>query len=448
MDFKDLLITPIFLIILYAIAFWARPKFTNKLNKKYFIPALSVKFIGAIGVGIIYQFYYGNGTSKGSGDTFLYFHQSNLLHAAFIDSPRLWFKLMLAYGQYDQETLVYTTPMIWYKAPTEFIILKITSFFSILTFHTYSSIALCFAFISFTGMWQMYITFHKLYPSLHRRLAISVFFLPSVFFWGSGLLKDSLAIGFLGWAFYGFYKLFIEKKQIFQTGVIVLISIYFLASIKIYILLAFIPPALLWVFNENNKRIKNATIRAVTKPFAILLGVAFAYLSATGLTEGDEKYDVEKLGEQSKINSIYLTKQVVTGSAYDIGIFDGSLASLATVGPQAVVVALYRPFIWEVRNPIMLLSAIESSLFIYLTFIFFYKVGFFKSIKFIASKPILSFCLIFSIILAFGVGTNSGNFGTLVRYKIPIMPFYLAALYIMQSHLKRPKKVKRLAVTA
>jgi hypothetical protein len=36
----------------------------------------------------------------------------------------------------------------------------------------------------------------------------------------------------------------------------------------------------------------------------------------------------------------------------------------------------------------------------------------------------------------------------LVRYKIPVMPFYLAAMFIMQAHLKIPKKLARLASTA
>jgi hypothetical protein len=58
----------------------------------------------------------------------------------------------------------------------------------------------------------------------------------------------------------------------------------------------------------------------------------------------------------------------------------------------------------------------------------------------IASQPILTFCFLFSIILAIGVGTNSGNFGTLVRYKIPLMPFYLSALFIMRQ--PQAQKVK------
>lgn len=447
MELKDLFLTPLYLIIIYGLAYWLRGNMTIKVTKKYFIPALSVKILGAISVGLVYQFYYGKGSLSGSGDTFLYFRHATLMYEAFSDSPALWLKLMTSNGEFDSSLTKYTGPMIWYRSPTEFIIIKIASFFSVLCFNTYTVIAIFFAFASFTGMWQMFETFLKIYPNYHKKFAIAIFFLPSVFFWGSGLLKDSLAIGALGWLFYSFYQLFIEKRSILKSVIILTISIYALSAIKIYILLSFIPPALFWAFNENNQRIKSSALRFLLKPFAIGIGLFLAYFSATNISEDDARYDIDNLGEQSKINSTYLSKQVYTGSAYDIGIFDGSLSSLATVGPQAVVVSLYRPFIWEVRSPIMLLSAIESSIFIYLTLVFIFKVGFLKTLKYISSNPILTFCLLFSIILAFGIGINSGNFGTLVRYKIPLMPFYLSALFIMQGQLKASKRNRLIPVT-
>ncbi len=81
-------------------------------------------------------------------------------------------------------------------------------------FNTYTVIGLFFALISFGGMWAMYITFLRIYPLAYKKLAIAVFFLPSVFFWGSGLMKDSLCIGALGWVFYGFYHVFIVRKNL------------------------------------------------------------------------------------------------------------------------------------------------------------------------------------------------------------------------------------------
>jgi hypothetical protein len=57
--------------------------------------------------------------------------------------------------------------------------------------------------------------------------------------------------------------------------------------------------------------------------------------------------------------------------------------------------------------------------------------------------------MVFVLILAFGVGTNSGNFGTLVRYKIPLIPFFLSSLFIMRYYVKiiRLKKRRPMIVT-
>jgi len=438
MNIYDLIFTPFYLAIFYALAFWLRPKFTNKVNRKYFIPALTLKLIGAIAVGLIYWFYYGNGSA--SGDTFNFYKHIEILYEAFKASPSVWLKLMLSKGEFDSDTAQYASRLLWYNAPTEFLIVKIGSLFSILCFNTYTVIAIFFAIFSFLGIWQLFATFFRLFPILHNKFAIACFYLPSVFFWGSGLLKDSITMGALGWLFFGFYQATIEKKKVITSTIIIIISATLIYSIKAYILISFIPPALYWVFLENNNRIKSPVLRKLAIPFFLSLGILAAYIGVTNLTEGNTKYDIDKLGEQSRINTTYLSKQVYTGSAYDIGIFDGSLGSLLTVGPQAVNVALYRPYLWEVKNPVMLLSAIEATLFIFLTASILLRTGLFKSIRLISSQPILTFCFVFSIILAFGVGTNSGNFGTLVRYKIPFMPFYLSALYIMNAYVKKRKK--------
>ena len=84
MDLKDLLITPIVLLVIYLVAYGVRPFFTNAVTRRYFIPGLTAKVVGAIAVGVVYQFYYGGG--KASGDTFNYFANAEIIVEAFSDS--------------------------------------------------------------------------------------------------------------------------------------------------------------------------------------------------------------------------------------------------------------------------------------------------------------------------------------------------------------------------
>lgn len=435
MDLKDLFLTPFYLALFYGLAFAVRKRFTNPLTKKYFIPALSVKFLGAISLGLIYQFYYGG------GDTFNYYLHTKIIYQAFGDSFATGLKILTTNGTYEPSIVKYTGQMFWWQPnSTEMFVVKFATILSLLCFDTYTVIGLLFALISFSGMWAMYLTFLRIYPLVYKKVAIAVLFLPSVFFWGSGFMKDSLCIGALGWIFYGFYHFFIAKKNLALAVLLGTLGSYIIVSTKIYILLSFTPPALFWIFNENNARIKSASVRLLLKPFFLVAGATIAYVAATGLTAGDERFDVDKIGERSKITQEYLSEYVVSGSAYNIGELDGSLGSIVKVAPQAIIVALFRPFLFEARNPVMLLSALEATLFLYLTLSLIYKTGFFNTLKLISSEPILTFCFLFSIIMAVGVGTTSGNFGTLVRYKIPLMPFYLSALYIMQHKAQSARR--------
>ena len=156
---------------------------------------------------------------------------------------------------------------------------------------------------------------------------------------------------------------------------------------------------------------------------------------ALNITKGDAKYDVDKIGERSKITSDYIYQQSVLqeGSAYRLGELDGTIGGMVKLAPMAIVTSLFRPFPWEARNPVMVLSAIEAFFFLLFTVRIFYRVGVFKTLSVIANTPILSLCFIFSLIFAASVGVSTSNFGTLVRYKIPLIPFYLSALYILDN---------------
>ncbi|QDA59332.1 hypothetical protein [Hymenobacter jejuensis] len=438
MELQDLFLTPFYLGIFYAIAFAVRKKATNAFTRKYFIPALTAKFIGAIALGLIYQFYYHG------GDTYNYFNHVKVIYNAFTTSPSVGLKLIFSHGEYDPATANYAAQMEWYGAPKEFSVIRIAAICGLFCFNTYTVIGLMFAGLSFSGMWAMFLTFVKIKPLIYKNLATAVFFIPSVFFWGSGLMKDSLCMGALGWLFYAFYQGAIQKKRPTQSLIIGFLAAYLLFAVKVYILLSFLPPALLWVFNENSQRIKDPTIRMLAKPILLGLGGAVAFFATTRLTAGDAQYDVTKIGERSKITADYLYQVSMNegGSAYHIGELDGTLTGMAKLAPQAIIVSLFRPFLFEARNPVMLLSAIEATFFLFFTLRIFWRVGVGKTLRYISSTPVLSLCFVFSLIFAVAVGVSTSNFGTLVRYKIPLIPFYVSGLYILEN-ISIPKKTKR-----
>jgi hypothetical protein len=416
-----------------------RPAVTNKFTNQFFIPGLTLKFIGAISLGVIYKFYYGG------GDTFNYLYHVKVILRAFDQSFSIGLKLLADNGgSKDPAIFPYTSVMFWHQEHSaEYLLSRFAAFLGLFCFGNYTVIALMFAAISFSGVWALYMTMAKIRPHVYKELGWTMFYIPSMFFWGSGLLKDSLCLGALGWLFYSFYLGAIQKRSIAKSIFIGFAAAYSLYFIKVYILLCFLPAALLWVFNENNARIKNKTLKILIKPVFFALGGAIAFYAATNLTKGDEKYDIDKIGERSKITADYLyeTSLKQEGSGYYLGEQDGTIGGMVKLAPQAIATSLFRPFLWEAHNPVMLLSAIEAVFFLVFTLRIFWRTGVGKTFGLISNTPILLMSFLFSLIFAASVGITSSNFGTLVRYKIPLIPFYLSGLYILQSIANDQRRV-------
>jgi len=444
MELKDLIVTPIYLLLIYLVAYLVRNRFTTPTTRRYFIPALTLKIAGAIALGIIYQFYYG------WGDTFTYFHVgSRYVWEAFLESPVLAFKLIFAGAEYDPDTFYYASRIYTYGDLPSYFVVRVAGFFDILTFHTYSATAVLFSIVSFTGVWALFNALCRLYPALNKRFALAVFFVPSVFFWGSGLLKDSITLGAVGWLVYAVVQFFFMNKRRPAYIILALISLYILYVVKIYILLCIMPAIIIWLFLSFVKRIKSTILRVVVGPMVFAIALISGFYAIISIGQSNAKYSFEQLAGTAEETARWLNYvgEVEGGSVYDLGDFDYTPAGMLRKFPLAVWVTLFRPYPWEAYNPVMMLSALESAFMLALTVIIFVRCGVINVFRYIFSNPFVLFCMVFAISFSFAVGVSTYNFGSLVRYKIPMVPFYLSALYIIKHYAKRPKKVASLAMT-
>ena len=439
MELRDLIVTPIWLIIVYVIAYWVRPLFTDHNTKKYFIPALTVRVIGAIAVGVVYQFYYSG------GDTFTYHTRgSAVIWEAFMDTPSKGVALLFAGKERVPELFEYTKQMWFYGDLSSYFVIRVAAVFDLFTFRTYSATAVLFSLISFSGAWAMYQVFYERLKTLHKYLAIAIFFVPSVFFWGSGIFKDTLTLAALGWATYVFDQLMFKRKNIVVNTIFLFIALFIIFTVKKYILLCLAPAFIIWVYAANMAAITPGILKIMVAPFIFAICALFSYYAIVKVAEDDPRYAIENIAETVKITAYDIRygwgARDGIGSGYTLGELDGTFLSMLRLMPAAINVALFRPYLWEVKNSLMLLSAFESLGVLVLTLIVLYKTkitGLFKS----GTKPIVFFCLTFSLVFAFAVGISTYNFGTLMRYKIPMMPFFLSAIVLTLFYSKRDRKL-------
>ncbi|RYZ28937.1 MAG: hypothetical protein EOO10_07925 [Chitinophagaceae bacterium] len=436
----DYVLLPFALLFIYAIAYYIRNKNYAVKHpwRKYFIAGLTVKLFGAVFNGMLHYYYYGG------GDTFNFFLHSGIINSAFDESVVKWVNLVFHIPSYSSiDYYRYTSQMFWYDDIASYTVGAVGAVLGIFTFNTYLPTAVLFAFISYSGTWAMFRTFSKLYPHLTLQVAIATLFIPTTVLWGSAIYKDTICMFGLGWLTHGVFRFLIQRDFSLQNIFLAAISVLLIALVKVYILIAFLPALGMWILFNYTQSIRTKSIRAAVK-FGVLLiiggGSVFA-MSAFSKTLGS--YSIENLAAKAEETRMWIhySSETQDGSSYSLGDLDPSLQGMLLKFPQAVNVSLFRPFIWEVKKPIMLLAALESLAFLILTLKVLYTVGLRKVWKVISADPTIQFCLIFSIIFSFAVGVTTYNFGSLSRYKIPALPFYALAVILIYYQSKPSKRL-------
>ena len=333
------------------------------------------------------------------------------------------------------------------SSPSNFFIPKLALFPAIIFNDSYLCINLLFAFFALGGAIRLFKTFYHYYPRYWKEIAVATLFLPDVVYWSSGLLKDSICFGGIGYILYGVLNIFVKKKKVFVSFLWVVIAGLLIFYIKVYILLVLALAIIIWQFAEFNKLIPDRTLRGVFAVMSFSIALLLGYLMITYLTsqEATQGYRLDKLAERSEDQrkQYGLLAGEQRGSYFNIN--TSNPVSLVLNGVSAT---FYRPFPWEIRSPIMLLSAGEAFIFAYLTLFFFIKRGVKKFFTVPFSDPRILMCFIFAFVFAVAVGSTTANFGALSRYKIPCMPFYFIMLILLyqKTGLQYPKWFSTLLV--
>lgn len=430
----DLVMTPIWLLILYLLAYAiSHIKYKDPYLRKHFMWGLTVKFIGCFGFIAVYAFYYGY------GDTFGYFENVTKLREVIHQNPVRIFHLLFSENLTVQEQISVgiSAPDHVMSNAANYMVIRIALFIGFFTFGSYISTSLIFAFGSFLGIWGLYRIVSYLYPKLYRSVTFPILYIPSVFFWGSSLMKDSIVIGFLGIMTYTIYQLFFRHKKVLLSFIMLVISIYVLANVKQYVIVAYAPALILWMSLGPLKKLPQRQ-KWIAAPFLILFAAIIIAAVFPILEKMSKRYTIERVLVTAEKTATYIHRTTREGgSSYSLGEVSYTPLGLVRVFPKAVTVSLFQPFIFQVKNPVMVLSAMESTLFLLGTIYILLKMGLMKFINYMMNNPFLLMCLVFSVFFAFAIGISTYNFGALVRYKIPCLPFYGIALIIPYMDNKR-----------
>jgi hypothetical protein len=432
LTFFDFALLPIYLILI--ISFHLRTKsrlITENPIYEFYVRGLSAKITGGIIFCLVYTLYYEG------GDTTAYFLSGVYLFNLFFKNPEIWLKIMMNdltwenYYFFDGETGF----PVYFRDPQSFTVVRLTCLFQFFSLKSYLLTTTLLATVCYQGIWRFFTMFCELYPSMRRSFYYSILLVPSILFWGSGILKDSYTLTAACWFTYSFYRIFINRKSVFINIIMMILSAWLLIQIKPYIILALIPGSLIWLLLHYTTQLKDFGSKIILAPIVGLLIFMGGYLTISTIQTSLKQYStVGKVIEKAIATQNDLKQEYYQGNSFDIGTFDNSISGVLAKFPAAVTAGLFRPFLWESKNLVMIFAGLENSFMLGLTIFILLRIGPMAFIRATYSNPLVLFSIIFSLFFSFSVGLSTANFGALVRYKIPAIPFYISGLMIVYNY--------------
>ncbi|MBI2721830.1 MAG: hypothetical protein HYX39_06615 [Bacteroidetes bacterium] len=432
-DIFDLLLAPFYL----AIAFFFARNISNRYIRqkpyyKYLVPGLMCKFIGGISLCLVYTYYYTVG-----GDVTNYFISANAFVNVLYDGDLRKFFEMLDYKNHNISSTLGSNNIydsIQFSSSDYYALFTVTLIipFCILGCKSFICTTILLCCVSFIGMWKLYLVFIDQFPSLTRQFAIAIFFIPSVFFWGSGILKDTYALSAIGFFVFGLYRFQILKMRNIKYLLQIIFPVLIFVFVKPYFFFALLPGSLIWIFFSRLNKMKNKIFKVMVVPFLLLslIGVIMFSLQYLGQYLGEYNLD-NILNKAVKTQQDLIREVQYGGNSYNIGVFEPTIGGIASKIPAALNMAFFRPYIWDARNPVMLLSGLENLFMLGFSLYILFKVKFSTLFTSLFSNPLLIFSFLFALFFAFSVGLTTANYGALARLKIPCIPFYISSLFIL-----------------
>jgi hypothetical protein len=287
-------------------------------------------------------------------------------------------------------------------------------------------------FIATIAQFKMYLVLADRYPQIKKYLGICVLYLPTLLLYASPIYKETLCFSFIGFLVYNLYQVK-KRHNIVSNTFSALLNTAFILLIKPYVVYTFLLALGAVLFF---KAIFLFYTRSVLgRLLSIFILIVFSITFALN-TEFFDPY-IASFADVSNFFQQQYNGDFGESSSFQLGEMEMSTTGLLKKAPLAFYTTYFRPHLWEVRKPIMLLSAIESFAILLLTLAALIKNGI--HIRAILKND-LPLTITISYVLVFGIiiGLTTFNFGTLVRYKVPGLPFLWLFTFLLLNYKPKP----------
>jgi hypothetical protein len=483
----------IFYIFAFSLVLWfSKPLKFNSLPN--WIPILG--FIFKIFIGFIFLQVYVYHYPKNiiPSDSIRFFHDAKVLNGVFFTSEKEYFKLLLSIGNEKEQIRQYLSEThLWDSGRLSILndfrnVIRLNSLIYFISNGSAFIHIIFMSFLSFIGIQQIF----KAISPISKLKPIFTFclllFIPSMLFWTSGILKEPIVL--LG---IGLLIRVIFYKESFKKKILpFILSFIILIGFKPYLLFCLIPALLFSILNKYlfNYQYYKSIISIILTTLIIILFIPitvnqivhYAYkrqtnfaLSGKGglIIAGDSCfYQIEKKSEKNiSIDSLNNTAKILkstqaicysndyhklpfnimlqpnfhnykiksneppANSYFEHSSINNSTTQLIKNIPEALINALFRPFITDSNSKLKYPAIIEIlSVFSFIFISFYYR-------RTLSKEMINTFfsIILFATILLLLIGWITPISGAIFRYRFPVQ----LALVIIGILLIDPAKIKQ-----
>ena len=248
----------------------------------------------------------------------------------------------------------------------------------------------------FWGQLLLYKTFYQLQPQKKWLYLVSIFFIPSVLFWCSGIHKDGWILTAIGFICY--FGLKFKNSSSVKVIFIILFNLLLLFTIRYFYFLCFLPPFFLWIFSKYTNQKMRFFMLSYVLFFTLFFTLQYIFPSIDPMQiVANKQSDFLTL---SGFTDIYLPK------------LENSFCSYIQCLPYALYHILLLPN-FSFHDPLRYQIAALDSYLIFITIL----IAFRYIKKNHLNTSYYLFLLFFSISIYLFIGFTIPNEGALVRYK-------------------------------
>lgn len=293
--------------------------------------------------------------------------------------------------------------------------------------------------LSMLGALGIYEASRDAYPEASpTRLFVATVLFPSVAFWTSALHKEAFCLMGTGLLLAAWRAAYNGKiRALFYAPVAIVLIVMFRAPA--------LPPLLLGLvvhFVVHRIQRTRGAETTLVGPVYLALGLGAMAIGMVLVSRVSPDLALDRLGE-TVAGQQRAWSRVEGGSMFDL---DEPAAQTTgaqlLAAPLALLNALFRPQLFDVTNPLVLVSALEMSTITWMIYRAFRIHGFGGLLIRIQRSPFLLMCTVITLVGCTFVGLTTKNFGSMARYRVPFLPFYgalMAALTLKTADPVEPK---------